>query len=67
LTEADLEALAVDGATIGLRTAASVALAIQYLDKTEDELMATLKGDKDPAVRAAAVEPRLLVKRKISA
>jgi len=57
MTEAELEALAVDGATIGLRTAASVALAIQYLDKTEDELMATLKGDKDPAVRAAAVEP----------
>jgi hypothetical protein len=60
MTEAELEALAVDGGTIGLRTAASAALAIQYLDKTEEELMAILKGDKDPASRAAAVEPALI-------
>ncbi len=60
MTEAELEALAVDGKTIGLRTAGSAALAIQYLDKTEDELMGILKGDKDPAIRAAAVEPALV-------
>lgn len=60
MTEAELEALAVDGATIGLRTAASSGLAIQYLDKTEEELMAILKGDADPTIRAAAVEPALV-------
>lgn len=60
MTEADLEALAVDGRTIGLRTAASEALAIQYRDKTEDEIMAILKGTADPMIRAAAVEPALV-------
>ncbi|HEX32250.1 MAG TPA: hypothetical protein ENF88_00990 [Candidatus Acetothermia bacterium] len=57
MTEAELEALAVDGRTIGLRTAASGALAILYRDKTEDEIMAILKGDADPMIRAAAIEP----------
>lgn len=56
-TEADLEALAVDGRTIGLRTAASDALAIQFRTKTKDEIMAILKGTADPMIRAAAIEP----------
>jgi len=60
MTEADLEALAVDGRTIGLRTAASDALAIQYRGKTEDEIMAILKGTADPMIRAAAIEPAVV-------
>ena len=60
MTEAELEALAVDGTTIGLRTAASAALAIQYRDKTEDEIMAILKGTADPMIRAAAIGPSLI-------
>ena len=60
MTEADLEALAVNGRTIGLRTAASGALAIQYRAKTEEEIMAILKGTADPMIRAAAIEPALI-------
>lgn len=60
MTEAVLEALAVDGRTIGLRTAASEALAIQYRGKTEDEIMAILKGTADPMIRVAAVGPALV-------
>ena len=60
MTEADLEALVVSGRTIGLRTAASEALAIQYRAKTEEEIMAILKGTADPMVRAAAIEPALI-------
>jgi hypothetical protein len=59
-TEADLEDLAVNGRTIGLRTAASEALAIQYRTKTEDEIMAILTGTADPMIRAAAIEPALI-------
>jgi len=60
MTEAELEALAANGRTIGLRTAASGALAIQYRAKTEEEIMAILKGTADPMVRAAAIEPALI-------
>jgi len=60
MTEADLEALAVNGRTIGLRTAASEALTIQYRAKTEEEIMGILKGTADPLIRAAAIEPALI-------
>lgn len=60
MTEAELEALAVNGRTIGLRTASADALAIQYRAKTEDEIMAILKGTADPMIRAAAIEPALI-------
>jgi len=57
MTQAQLETLAVNGATIGLRTAASNALSILYRSKTEDELTAILTGDADPMIRAAAIDP----------
>ena len=57
MTAADLEEMAANGRTIGLRTAASGALAILYRAKTEDELMAILTGTSDPMVRAAAIMP----------
>ncbi len=60
MTEAALVVLAANGRTIGLRTAARGALAIQYRTKTEEEIMAILKGTADPMVRAAAVEPALI-------
>lgn len=56
-TAADLEALAASGRTIGLRTAASDALAILYRAKSEDELMKIITSDKPAVVRAAAIEP----------
>ncbi len=59
MTEAHLEALAVNGRTIGLRTAASDALSIIYRNKTKDELMAILTGTDDPMIRAAAISPAL--------
>jgi hypothetical protein len=57
MTEAALEDLAANGRTIGLRTAASGALSIQYRAKTEDEIMAILKGTADEMIRAAAIGP----------
>jgi len=60
MTEAGLVVLAANGRTIGLRTAASGALAIQYRAKTEEEIMAILKGTADPMIRAAAIEPALI-------
>lgn len=60
MTEAGLVVLAANGRTIGLRTAASGALAIQYRTKTEEEIMAILKGTADPMVRAAAIEPAMI-------
>jgi len=60
MTEAELEALAANGRTVGLRTAASGALAIQYRAKTEEEIMAILKGTADAMIRAAAIEPALI-------
>ena len=59
MTEAALEELAVNGPTIGQRTAAGAALAILYRDKTGEELLEILKGTADPMIRAAAIEPAL--------
>lgn len=56
-TEAQLEDLAVNGRTIGLRTAGSAALTILYFDKTGEELMAILVSDADAMIRAAAIDP----------
>lgn len=58
-TVEELEELAVGGRTIGIRTAASAALAIAYQEKTGEELLAILKGEADPVIRAAAIEPAL--------
>ncbi len=52
-----LEDLAVTGRTIGLRTAASVALSILFRTKTEAELMEIAGGTGPELVRAAAIEP----------
>ena len=60
MTEAGLVVLAANGRTIGLRTAASGALAIQYRAKTEEEIMAILKGTAAPMIRAAAIEPAMI-------
>jgi|GEM_PF-656310 len=59
MTEAALEELAVNGPTIGQRTAAGAALAILYRNKTGEELLEILKGTADPMIRAAAIEPAL--------
>ncbi len=56
-TAADLETLAVNGRTIGLRTAASDALSILYRTKTEDELMTIITSNKSAMIRAAAINP----------
>ncbi len=60
MTAAALEDMAVNGRTIGLRTAASGALAILYRTKTEDELTAIITGTADPMIRAAAINSMVI-------
>jgi hypothetical protein len=57
MDQAELEALVVEGATIGIRTAARMALSVVYSTKTVVELTALATGDIDPAIREAAATP----------
>ncbi len=59
MTLAELEELAVNGSTIGQRTAAGAALETLYRNKTGEELLEILKGTADPMIRQAAIDPVL--------